>query len=120
MKSIKPGRGPSKMNAVGGIIAAVFGVFWCVLACSIGCYFMIPFGLLFIGFAIYIAVYNGHNASSKDRYSIIDIVDDEEESDPHNEKYERGEEKNLYCPYCGRKIDSDYEFCPKCGKKLPE
>ena len=36
MKSIKPGRGPSKLNMVSAIGAAVFGVFWCVFAAAIG------------------------------------------------------------------------------------
>ena len=27
MKSIKPGRGPSKMSAVGSIFVAIFGIF---------------------------------------------------------------------------------------------
>ena len=48
---------------------------------------MIPFGLVFIGMAIYAAVYNHHNATSKDRYSFFDIVDEDEEADPLNERY---------------------------------
>ena len=89
MKSIKPGRGPSKMSAVASIAAALFGVFWCILAASIGAGFMVPFGLIFIGMAIYSAVYHNHNATSEDRYSLIDIVDEDEEPDPLNEKYGR-------------------------------
>ncbi len=27
--------------------------------------------------------------------------------------------ENLYCPYCGRAVEQDYEFCNTCGKKLP-
>ena len=23
-----------------------------------------------------------------------------------------------FCPYCGRKIEQDFEFCPKCGRRL--
>ena len=89
MKSIKPGRGPSKMGTVGAIAVAIFGVFWCVLAGAMGAWFMIPFGVIFVGFAIYSAIYNYHNATSEDRYSIVDIVDSDEESDPLNEKYGR-------------------------------
>lgn len=32
MKSVKPGRGPSFMNGVGYVAAAVFGIFWMILA----------------------------------------------------------------------------------------
>ncbi len=24
-----------------------------------------------------------------------------------------------YCPYCGRKADTDWTYCADCGKKLP-
>lgn len=76
MKSIKPGRGPSKLNMVSAIGAAVFGVFWCVFAVAIGGGFMLPFGIIFIVIAIAMAVYSYHNATAKDRYSIFDIVDE--------------------------------------------
>ena len=131
MKSIKPGRGPSKMSAVGCIFAAVFGVFWCIVAVSMGAYFMLPFGVIFIGFAVWQAVYHTHNATSEDRYSVFDIVDSAEESDPLQEQYGRNRysmEQDVpndggdaaFCPYCGKPVGSDFEFCPKCGKKLPE
>ncbi len=131
MKSIKPGRGPSKMGAVGSGFAVVFGVFWCILAAAMGAWFMIPFGLIFIGFAAYSGLYNAHNATAEDRYSIVDIVDSEEEDDPYNVKYGRRldvienaaeadfDEERGFCPYCGKTVEGDYEFCPKCGKKLP-
>lgn len=132
MKSIKPGRGPSKYSMVGSIAVAVFGVFWCIMAASMGAGFMVPFGILFVGMAVYGAIYNHHNATSKDRYSLFDIVDSEEESDPLHEKYGRNVENTdidqtqmngtsvEYCPYCGKQVNGDFDFCPKCGKKLPD
>ena len=44
LKSIKPGRGPSAMSAFGGIIAALFGVFWTVMASRMGA----PFPFLYL------------------------------------------------------------------------
>jgi hypothetical protein len=131
MKSVKPGRGPAKMGVAGGIAAVLFGIFWCILTASMGAWFMIPFGLIFIGMAVYSVIYNYHNATSEKRYSIVDIVDDNEEKDPLNEKYGKmvsasqdAYEKNgtsvSYCPYCGTAVDSKFDFCPKCGKKLPD
>ena len=129
MKSIKPGRGPSKMSAVGSIFAAVFGIFWCIVAGSMGAVFMVPFGLLFVGLAVYNAAYHYRNATSQDRYSVVDIVDSKEETDPLNEKY--GKHNNVeekhgssegnfnYCPYCGKQLEDSFEYCPHCGKKLP-
>lgn len=133
MKSVKPGRGPSKLNAVGSIFAALFGVFWCIVAAFGGAWIMLPFGLLFIGYSIYQAVYHLHNMKSEDRYSVVDLVDSEEESDPFNKKYGRQAEREnsapsdhgsysdaAYCPYCGRSVDRTFSFCPGCGKKLSD
>ena len=78
---------------VSAIGAAVFGVFWCVFAVAIGGGFMLPFGIIFIVIAIAMAVYSYHNATAKDRYSIFDIVDENEEKDPLNEKYGRKKEE---------------------------
>lgn len=126
MKSIKPGRGPSRLGVAGGIFAMLFGIFWCIMAVSIGAGFMIPFGILFIGFAGYSTLYNYHNATSKDRFSVVDIVDEDEEPDPLNEIFmEEGIQPETaaaagYCPYCGTGVGEEFEFCPKCGKKLPD
>lgn len=133
MKSIKPGRGPSKLSAVSSIFVAVFGIFWCIVAGSMGAWFMIPFGLIFTGIAVYQAVYHHHNATSENRYSVADIVDSEEEPDLLNERFGKdsgGEspsdadtfcgEGMKYCPYCGKTLEKGFRYCPKCGKKLPE
>ena len=75
MRSIKPGRGPSMMSGVSGIFAALFGVFWTIIAVSMGAFIMVPFGLIFIGIAVTQAIYNIKNATSKNRYSAFDITD---------------------------------------------
>lgn len=128
MKSIKPGRGPSKLIAVQSIGVALFGVFWCILALCMGAWFMVPFGLIFVGMAVYQAIYHSRNATAEDRYSIVDIVDSDEESDPMNVRYgrESGASNNVpgtsvaFCPYCGSAVEGNFDFCPKCGKKLPD
>lgn len=111
MKSIKPGRGPSKFNTFVSVCVALFGVFWCVVAAGMGAGFMVPFGIIFVVMAIGQAVYSYQNATNEERYSIVDIVDEDEEGDPLNIE-------KKYCPYCGTKVNRDYEYCPKCGKKL--
>ena len=126
MKSIKPGRGPSFMGGVMGIAGSLFGVFWTVMAIAGGAWFMAPFGLIFIGVAVYNTIYNFKNATGKNRYSEYDIVDESEEPDPWDEKFGniRKEEKvsvtaAKYCPYCGEKAEKDYKFCSSCGRELP-
>lgn len=117
------------------IAMALFGILWTVLALSIGGGIFALFGVIFVGIAIFEAVYNYKNATSENRYSAMDIVDSSEESDPLNEKYgsdavkntpaaertenNRNTAENNYCPYCGKKVEDSYTFCNGCGKKLP-
>lgn len=123
MKSIKPGRGPSGMGAFMGVAAAVFGVFWLIIAVSIGAYIMIPFGLIFIVICVANAVYNYKNATGRNRCSSFDIVDEHEEEDPLNARFGKKREEapaasKKFCPYCGEKAGEDHKFCSNCGKKL--
>ena len=115
------------MGGVMGIAGALFGVFWTVMAIAGGAWFMAPFGLIFIGVAVFQAIYNFKNATGKNRYSEYDITDENEEPDPWNERF-GGNNTNSntgtsamsrFCPYCGTKVESDFEFCNQCGKKLP-
>lgn len=115
MRSIKPGRGPSKMDAFASFAAALFGIFWLLAAIRIGATVMVPFGLIFVGVALYGAFYSLKNATSKERYSIVDIVDEGEEGDPLNDRYGK---KTIYCQNCGNKVSRDYKYCPKCGSRL--
>lgn len=134
MKSIKPGRGPSAMGAMGSVIAVVFGIFWTITAASMGAPIMFPvFGVLFIGMGIVQGFYHYKNATGKNRFSTFDITDESEERDPL-EDLVRGRDDNWpfppsavteeeegfrFCPYCGTKAEEDFQFCSKCGKKLP-
>lgn len=123
MKSIKPGRGPSMMGGIMGIAVAVFGVIWTVMAASMGGGLFALFGVVFVIVAIVNTVYNFKNATSKNRYSAFDITTGEEESDPLNERFgEKADtinEKSSFCPYCGNRVEEEYEYCNSCGKKLP-
>lgn len=132
MKSIKPGRGPSMLGGISSIFAALFGVFWTIMAVSMGAVFMAPFGLIFIGIAVVQAIYNFKNATGENRYSAFDITEDFEEADPLNERFGAKHTGSLqppersvmdadseFCPYCGTKVAKEFEFCHKCGKKLP-
>jgi len=132
VKSVKPGRGPSMMGVFGGVIAIIFGIFWTVTASSMGAPLMFPiFGILFIAAAIANTIYNYKNATGKNRMSLYDITDEDEESDPLNKyvKYDRDEadfsreisddkDHMKFCPYCGELLKIGYVYCPKCGKKI--
>lgn len=131
MKSIKQGRGPSFMNGIGSFIAALVGIAWTVGATQMGApVFFSFFGVAFTLLAIGQGVYQMINATGKKRFSLMDITTGDEEPDPLNEYFgQKGKEaeeeektslvKSKYCPECGGKIKSDYEFCPECGTKQP-
>ena len=135
MYSIKPGRGPSIMGGVGGIVVALFGIFWTFGAVSMGApTFFALFGIVFVVMSIIGAMYNFYNATSQNRMSTYDITTDTEERDPieermgfstlpsSSEKSElpRGSRKipGEYCPFCGCKVASNFNYCPKCGKDI--
>ena len=134
MKSIKPGRAPSLLSGVIGIIMVLFGIFWTVMASNFGGIMMV-FGILWTLIALVITIFNIKNGTAKKRYSMYDITDDKEEADPLNERFKekkddvkepkkevipvKAGDDNKYCPYCGAKVEETYEYCNKCGKKLP-
>ncbi|MFW6029281.1 MAG: zinc ribbon domain-containing protein [Halanaerobiales bacterium] len=128
MKSIKPGRGPSMMGAVGSVIAVIFGIAWIGVVDSMNApSFFILFGVLFVIMGIVNVVYNLTNATNKNRFSIYDFVDSKEERDPLD-KYSKKEsnikhnnsQQGLFCPYCGNRNEEDFDYCVKCGRELPE
>ena len=138
MKSIKPGRGPSKQSFVGGIFMVIFGIFWTILAFGIASAVSGLFGIIFPLFGVCwtgLAAYNTYisykNAHGEDRMSLYEIVDGNEEPDPWSPDYERHKNQQIeenfnvndsdepsFCPYCGKPIEANYKFCKYCGKSL--
>lgn len=120
------------MGAIGSIFVAILGIVWTLSAISMGAPgFFALFGVVFVIMAIAGGLYNLKNATGKNRYSSFDITDGNEEPDPLNSRFgepiynkkenkdETSEGKNLFCPYCGGKVQHDFEYCRQCGKKLP-
>lgn len=117
------------MGGLMGIAVAVFGVFWTIIALSMGAGPIALFGVIFVIIAVMQTVYHFKNATGKNRYSQFDITDDSEEPDPLNQRFGNrssadrttptDSKSTAFCPYCGNSVAEDYEFCPKCGEKLP-
>ena len=90
MRSIKRGRGPSMMNCVGSILAAIFGVVWTIIAINMGAPFFFPiFGIIFVIVGIVQAAYNYKNATGKNRFSEFDITEENGEYVAHFVKRRR-------------------------------
>ncbi|MBE6871465.1 MAG: zinc ribbon domain-containing protein [Ruminococcaceae bacterium] len=124
MKSVKPGRGPSFMSGVIGIVMILFGIFWTAMAARFSG-IMAVFGVLWTVIAVMITIYNFKNATGKNRYSQFDITEHGEEPDPLEQRFGSTDEnevkngENKFCPYCGAELGEDFVFCNNCGKKLP-
>ena len=124
MKSIKPGRGPSMMSGMIGILMACSGILWTVLAAQASIIFSL-FGVIWTVIVILNTIHQFKNATGKNRYSTYDIVDASEEPDPFEERFGKRRSKPesgaecRFCPYCGTAAEDDHQFCRSCGKKLP-
>lgn len=93
--SVKPGRGPSAFNALAGIGAVIFGIFWTILAFAftrnipfplVGTIFPL-FGVIFVVMGIGRVIYDLRNATARDRNSLVDVVPEEQELDPLNRRF---------------------------------
>lgn len=113
-------------GAIGGIAAALFGVFWMITASSMGAPpIFVAFGVIFILAALGGAAYNFYNATSKNRFSHFDITGPGEEVGPLESRHRKRPsapaptgKKPAYCSDCGTKLQASYEFCPNCGKDV--
>ena len=140
MKSIKGGRAPSLMGAVVAFAFALFGIVFTVVAISTmnnspfrsetsaPRIIIAAFGIVWVVVTAGSGIYELYNYKAKNRPSIVDITDGNEEPDPLNEyfhgKYEEESTESpaakggMYCPYCGKPIQADFAFCSHCGKEL--
>jgi hypothetical protein len=128
MRSIKPGRGPSAMGAIGSVVVGLFGIFWTIGASSMGAPPIFTlFGIVFVGLAIMQGLFHLKNATGKNRMSMFDITDSRSEPDPLNRvfghEHQHGslneDQIMSYCPYCGNRITNDsHSYCSNCGKEL--
>ena len=138
MRSVKPGRGPSAMGAVGSCVAILFGIFWTVMAYQltrdapfplVGVFFPL-FGAVFVLVGIGNLIYHLYNTTAPNRLSTFDLTEHGEEPDPLNRRFGgRGAARKEgrpaprrhagdFCPFCGEKVGREVDFCPRCGKDI--
>ena len=100
------------------IFGLVFAIFWCCAAASMGAWFMLIFGIPFVGMMIFRLVTSikmmqkGKGKSSADPWDRPAAEQTLSKSDAFDSS------TNGYCPYCGSAVHETFQFCPKCGRRL--
>ena len=114
-KEKKAGKAMTIGSCVFGII---FSIFWCIATVAIGAWFMLLFGIPFLGMMVY-QLYICIQYSKEDKKKAP-----RKEAEPWDQPLRQsapgqsgGEGK--FCPYCGGNIQEGFEFCPKCGRRQP-
>lgn len=106
-----------------GIGACLFSILfilvWCVMAAAMGAWFMLLFGVPFLGLMIYRLVIC-IRLTQKEK-----AVEPWEQEDRHLSAVtpRKGAESfggsaAGYCPYCAQPCQDDFSFCPKCGRRI--
>ncbi len=107
-------RKAGKAMAVGSsIFGLCFAIFWCIAAASMGAWFMLLFGIPFVGMVAW-------------RLRMTLKFAKEEETKPPQtppEPWDRPDqtprqEGSGFCPYCGAALGEGFAFCPKCGRRV--
>lgn len=106
-----------------GMFAVMFGIVWTIAASEVG--FFAIFGVFFIIAALVTTFFHFKNAMSKNRYSVYDIVDHDDEPDPFNQRSAQSSYRHpsfsnrKYCPFCETPVGENHKFCHQCGSRLP-
>ena len=114
-----------KASAIVGMVMAIgFIIFWIGSATMIGAPFIFPlFGigmlvmvvLRFIGgMKAYKAQEERRNKSEEKRYEEDLLREVQREYSTYTET----KDKQGFCPFCGAKVERNFNYCPKCGNHI--
>lgn len=108
-------RKAEKSYGVGvSVFTIAFGIFWCIMAASMGGWIMVPFGLIFVGMAVYrlVVLLKLTKEEKKPREPWETPVR------PREDAPRKRDTSGNFCPYCGEKTEGNFTFCPNCGRRL--
>lgn len=102
------------MTIGSSIFGLIFAIFWCITAASMGAWFMLIFGIPFVGMMIH-RIYVLVQMTKKDETQAQN-----RQADPWDRPAEapKAQSGGNFCPYCGSAIQEGFAFCPKCGRRL--
>ena len=104
------------------VFVILFALFWCGVVAATGAWFMLIFGLFFLGISVFrlvMCIKALNKEKEKDRGSSTT----RRETDPWNRPPHptgTASSGSAFCPYCGAAVDSGFQFCPKCGRRLEQ
>jgi len=117
----KEKRAGKAMGIGASIFAVLFAIFWCILAASMGAWFMLVFGIPFVSMAVYrlYVCIQYAKADSKSTQQKQTDPWDHPVPDRIPPRDNSTSAAGKFCPYCGGGIQDTFEFCPKCGRRQP-
>ena len=105
------------------VFGLVFSVFWCIAAASMGAWFMLIFGVPFVGmmgYRLYVMAQVAREGGGKQsQTSAAEPWDQPPAPRSESPRYTpQASDPGEYCPYCGAGVEAEFAFCPKCGRRL--
>ena len=99
------------------VFGLIFSIFWCIMAASMGAWFMLVFGIPFVGMmgfhlAMSIKMMNAEKVKEKEPW------EGGQSYTSYSYTPNRAATQGGYCPYCGAAVEDSFVYCPKCGRKL--
>ena len=110
----KAGKAMSIGSCVFGL---VFAIFWCIAAASMGAWFMLIFGIPFVGMMAY-RLYVISQYAKEDSAPAKETDPWDRPSAPEAPK-QPAPGGGRFCPYCGGELQKNFAYCPTCGRHQP-
>lgn len=101
------------------VFSLLFALFWCALVYSMGAWFMLIPGVLFVGITAYrLAICLKLSREDKEKQQDRRESPDPWDRPQPSSSSQPPQQGNRFCPYCGASLEAQFVFCPKCGRRL--
>lgn len=101
------------------VFSLLFALFWCALVYSMGAWFMLIPGVLFVGITAYrLVICLKLSREDKEKQQKKPNAPDPWDRPQSPSSSLPPQEGTRFCPYCGASLEPQFVFCPKCGRRL--